>query len=89
MAFSTLSSRHATLLAAWALVASSALAQPPDPVKLLEEADRLAWMKAWSRAEPLFSEARQLFEARDDDLHALHARIGQLRGQLPRPAGPR
>ncbi len=84
MATSTLSSRHAAWLAAWILLAPSAFAQAPDPAKMLEEADRFAWMKSWSRAEPLFAEARQLFEARGDDLHALHARIGQLRGQLPR-----
>jgi CHAT domain-containing protein len=88
MATSALSSRHAAWLAAWILLAPSAFAQPPDPAKLLEEADRLAWMKAWSKAEPLFAEATQLFEARGDHVQALHAKVGHLRAQLPRLAVP-
>src|SRR4051812_44722333 len=35
-----------------------------DPVTLLQEADRLAWMKAWTKAAPLFMQAQHLFEAR-------------------------
>jgi CHAT domain-containing protein len=88
MAISALSSRHAAWLAAWILVAPSAFAQPPDPAKLLGEADRLAWMKAWSKAEPLFADANRLFEARGDHLNALHAKVGHLRAQLPRLAVP-
>jgi CHAT domain-containing protein len=84
MRFSAPSSRRAGLLAAWILLASPAFAQLADPDKLLAEADRLAWMKAWGRAEPLFAEANRLFEARGDDLNAFHARVGHLRAQLPR-----
>lgn len=84
MAFSALSSRRAAPLAAWLLLVPAAFAQAPDPTRLLEEADRLAWMRAWSRAEPLFAEARELFEARGDALGARHARVGLLRAQLPR-----
>jgi hypothetical protein len=76
--------QFAGLLAAWVLVAPHAFAQSADPSKLLQEADRLAWMKAWSKAEPLFAEADRLFEARGDQVNALHARVGHLRAQLPR-----
>ena len=88
MASSALSSRCAAVVVAWILVASPALAQPRDPAKLLAEADRLAWMKPWSRAEPLFVEAQKLFEARGDRLNALHAKVGHLRAQLPRLPAP-
>jgi transposase len=47
-------------VAACVLFASQAFAQPVDPDELLKEADRLAWMKAWSRTEPLFAEAMRL-----------------------------
>jgi CHAT domain-containing protein len=57
-----------------------------DPQTILEQADRLAWMKAWSRAEPLYAEAARLFTARGDRRNALYAEVNQLRGQLPRLA---
>jgi CHAT domain-containing protein len=59
-----------------------------DPHALLQEADRLAWMKAWTKAGPLFAEARRQFEARGDRRNALYAEINQLRVQLPRLAVP-
>ena len=34
-----------------------------DPVRLLEDADKLAWVKAWTRAAPLYGEAERLFSA--------------------------
>lgn len=55
-----------------------------DPHKLVAEADRLAWMKAWTRAEPIYAEAEQLFTAVGDRRNALYARINRLRGELPR-----
>jgi hypothetical protein len=55
-----------------------------DPAKLIEQAERLAWLKAWARAEPLYAEADRLFTARGDPRNALYARINALRGQLPR-----
>jgi len=55
-----------------------------DPQKLLIEADRLAWLKNWTRAEPLFAEAEQLFNRQGDRRNELYSRIGKLRGQLPR-----
>ncbi len=55
-----------------------------NPAQVLQEADRLAWLKDWSRAEPLFTRAEQLFRERGDERNALYAMVGKLRGQLPR-----
>ena len=41
-----------------------------DPAKLIEQAERLAWLKAWTRAEPLYAEADRLFTARGDPRNA-------------------
>ena len=38
---------------------SPAVAQVADPQKLLAEADRLAWLRVWTRAEPLYAKARE------------------------------
>jgi CHAT domain-containing protein/Tfp pilus assembly protein PilF len=54
-----------------------------DPQKLIEQAERLAWLKAWTRAAPLYAEAERLFTARGDRRNALYARINHLRGELP------
>lgn len=88
MAPSAPSSRRAAFLLAYLLLAVSGLAQPADPDKLLAEADRLGWMKLWARAEPLFVEAQKLFEARGEQVKALHAKVGSLRAQLPRLPAP-
>src|ERR1700704_3117985 len=58
------------------------------PVQLLEDADRLAWVKAWTRAAPLYGEAERLFTAKGDRRNALYAAINRLRGELPRLAVP-
>jgi hypothetical protein len=55
-----------------------------DPERLLEQADRLAWLKAWTRAEPLYQEAGRLFTTRGDRRNALYAEVNRLRGELPR-----
>lgn len=88
MASSAPSSRRAAFLVACLLLAVPSLAQPADPDKLLAEADRLAWMKLWARAEPLFVDAQRLFEARGEQAKALHAKVGSLRAQLPRLPAP-
>lgn len=62
--------------------ASAQEAQNPD--RLLEEAERLAWVKAWARAEPLYAEAARLYAARGDRRNAIFAEINRLRGELPR-----
>lgn len=59
-------------------------AQSPDPHRLLAEADRLAWVKNWTRAEPLFAQAEQLFAQRGDRRNQLYAQVSKVRGQLPR-----
>src|SRR5262245_56478734 len=67
-----------------ASVCSTVLAQVSDPQKLLQEAERLAWVKAWTRAEPLYAEAARLFADQGNRRDALYAEINRLRGQLPR-----
>ena len=53
-----------------------------DPEKLIEQAERLAWLKAWTRAEPLYAEAERLFAARGDQPECA-VRANQ---RTPRPA---
>ena len=72
----------ALLLAGSAVLALS-LSQE-DPAEILKEADRLAFLRNWSRAEPLFARAEQLFRERGDERNTLYAMVGKLRGQLPR-----
>ena len=62
---------------------ASARAQT-DPHALLKEADRLAWLRAWSAAERLYRESQKLFAERGDQRNALYSEISVLRGQLPR-----
>ncbi len=60
----------------------------PDPDQLLREADRLAWLRAWTAAEPHFLQAQKLFVARGDHRHALYAEVSAFRGSLPRMSVP-
>lgn len=60
----------------------------PDPGALLKEADRLAWLRAWSAAEPQYLQAHKLFAARGDERNALYAEVSAFRGALPRMAVP-
>ncbi len=76
------------VLLAAALCYPASAQNTSDPEKLLQEADRLAWLKAWTRAAPLYADAERLFVARGDQRNALYARINNLRGQLPRLAVP-
>src|ERR1700704_7188981 len=76
-----------------AVAAMAAVFCPPalgqdirDPVRLLQDADKLAWVKAWTSAAPLYGEAERLFTARGDRRNALYAAINRLRGDLPRLA---
>src|SRR3954451_20703621 len=78
--------RFGFLLVAW-FVAAPALAQT-NPQNLLAEADRLAWLRVWTRAEPLYASARDAFIANGDDRNALYAEVSRLRGQLPTLAVP-
>jgi tetratricopeptide (TPR) repeat protein len=65
------------------ILASPATPQTTDPHKLLAEADRLAWLRVWTRAEPLYGEAQKRFAAAGDRRNALYAEVCQLRGKLP------
>ena len=65
------------------VLCSPALAQVTDPHKLLAEAERLAWLRVWTRAEPLYAQAREAFVRGGDRRNALYAEVSQLRGQLP------
>ena len=67
---------------------SPAVAQVSDAHKLLAEADRLAWLRVWTRAEPLYAKAREAFSAGGDERNALYAEVSRLRGQLPTLAVP-
>lgn len=75
-----------TFALAWLVtLIPNANAQPSaDPEKLLAEAERLAWFKSWAKAEPIYAEAEKLFAQRGDERNALYARVGKIRGQLPR-----
>jgi CHAT domain-containing protein len=66
------------------LWSSPSFAQTSNPYTLLAEAERLAWLKVWTKAEPFYSEAERLFAASGDKRNALYAQINALRGQLPR-----
>jgi CHAT domain-containing protein/tetratricopeptide (TPR) repeat protein len=66
------------------LLSCSVSAQVSDPERLVAEGDRLAWLRAWTKAEPLYSEAERTFTARGDERNALYTRINSLRGRLPR-----
>lgn len=57
---------------------------PQSAEQVLAEADRLAWLRAWTRAEPLFARAEVLYSARADRRNVIYASVGRLRGELPR-----
>jgi pimeloyl-ACP methyl ester carboxylesterase len=65
------------------VLCSPAFAQVTDSQKLLAEADRLAWLRVWTRAEPIYAQAREGFVRSGDRRNALYAEVSQLRGQLP------
>ena len=78
-----------TLVVAVASLCHATFAQnTPDPNKLLQDADRLAWLKNWTRAEPLYADAERLFTERGDQRNALYASVNRLRAQLPRLSVP-
>ena len=71
------------------LAAAHAPAEPSKSAEgLLAEADRLASLRLWSRAEPLFREAETQFEQKGDERNALYSKIGRIRGELPRRPAP-
>ncbi|HYI97114.1 MAG TPA: CHAT domain-containing protein, partial [Bryobacteraceae bacterium] len=59
-------------------------AWPADDIgSLTKEAERLAWLKNWTRAEPLYAKIEAHHRERGDARNALFAEISRLRGQLP------
>jgi hypothetical protein len=56
-----------------ALLCPPVAAQTLDPHQLIAEADRLAWLRVWTRAEPLYAKAREAFIARGDERNTLYA----------------
>lgn len=61
------------------LVCSPAFAQTDDPQSLVAEGERLVWLRAWTKAEPLFREAEEAFAARGGKRNALYAEINAFR----------
>jgi CHAT domain-containing protein len=74
-------------LLVWA-VAVPLNGQTVDPHRLLTEADRLAWLRVWTRAEPLYAKALEEFARVGDKRNVLYAEVNRLRGQLPTLAVP-
>lgn len=72
------------LLLGAVFLCSPVFAQPIDPQSLIAEGERLVWLRAWTKAEPLFSQAERAFATSGDRRNALYAAINALRGQLPR-----
>jgi CHAT domain-containing protein len=56
--------------------------QTQNPKRLLEEADRLAWLNNWIQAGPLYERAEILFSQDADTKNALYARIGSIQASF-------
>jgi len=52
-----------------------------DADSLLAEANRLAWLFNWSKAEPLYSRAEELFRQKGDIRNEVYARVGRIRAR--------
>ena len=64
--------------------ASDVLSDPKisnNPEALLAEANRLAWLFNWPKAEPLYVHAEQLFQQKGDTRNEIYARVGRIRAQ--------
>jgi len=61
----------------------AAQTRPSDanPKRLIEKADRLAWLYNWYMAGSLYAEAEKLFEQAGDRRNTLYAKIGRLRSE--------
>jgi CHAT domain-containing protein len=60
------------------------LRDPPasnNPEILLKEANRLAWLFNWPKAEPLYIRAEQLFKDKGDTRNEVYSRVGRIRAQ--------
>src|SRR5882762_4859604 len=64
--------------------ASDVLSDPKianNPDALLAEANRLAWLFNWPKAEPLYVHAEELFRRKGDTRNEIYARVGRIRAQ--------
>ena len=52
-----------------------------NPETLLAEANRLAWLFNWPKAEPLYIRAEQLFKEKGDARNEVYAGVGRIRAQ--------
>src|ERR1700678_2721959 len=52
-----------------------------NPEVLLAEANRLAWLFNWPKAEPLYTRAEELFKEKGDTRNEIYARVGRIRAQ--------
>src|ERR1700741_1110329 len=52
-----------------------------NPEILLSEANRLAWLFNWPKAEPLYIRAEQLFKDKGDMRNEVYSRVGRIRAQ--------
>jgi CHAT domain-containing protein len=52
-----------------------------DPQVLLVEANRLAWVFNWPKAEPFYARAEELFKEKGDTRNEIYARVGRIRAQ--------
>src|SRR5713226_2979074 len=50
-----------------------------NPEVLLAEANRLAWLFNWPKAEPLYARAEELFKEKADTRNEIYARVGRIR----------
>lgn len=66
------------------MVLVPSVVQAQSPTEALAKADRLADLRAWTRAEPFFIEAEKGFTQTGDARNALLAKLGRIRGELPR-----
>jgi hypothetical protein len=52
-----------------------------NPEVLLAEANRLAWLFNWPKAEPFYVRAEELFRKKADARNEIYARVGRIRTQ--------
>jgi CHAT domain-containing protein len=64
--------------------ASDVLSDPKisnNPEALLAEANRLAWLFNWPKAEPLYVHAEELFNQKGETRNEVYARVGRIRAE--------
>jgi len=52
-----------------------------NPEILLAEANRLAWVFNWPKAQPLYARAEELFREKGDTRNEVYARVRRIRAQ--------